>query len=284
LGAAALANRRTSSIPRRRRCRGVLSTRLGGSFGGFYYGVQGYGGYPDDSGNIGPQVNSYSDFAGVLGTGVYVTGVAGTSVTHAGVYGQTGDGEVPEGIAAGVFGASPNVSGDIPPGVVGWSAAGIGVGGSAYQDDGVYGVSVLGRGVCGDSDESVGVQGHSSSNFGVVGSSSRSGPLIPNPVTIGGVWGSSDTVHGVIGTSNQNAGVFGYSKNSIGVVGQTSNPASLAGIFLGNVGVNGTLFANVKNALVPFPDGSSVYSIAWRVQSTGSRILAARSSPAVARW
>ena len=54
--------------------------RIGGSLGGFYYGVQGYGGYPDDSGNIGPQVNSYSDFAGVFGTGVYVTGVAGTSV------------------------------------------------------------------------------------------------------------------------------------------------------------------------------------------------------------
>ena len=69
----------------------LVMFRIGGSFGGFYYGVQGYGGYPDDSGNIGPDVNEYSDFAGVFGTGVYVTGVAGTSVNNVGVYGQSGN-------------------------------------------------------------------------------------------------------------------------------------------------------------------------------------------------
>ena len=36
-------------------------------------------------------MNRYSDFAGPLGTGVYVTGVAGTSITGTGVYGQAGD-------------------------------------------------------------------------------------------------------------------------------------------------------------------------------------------------
>jgi hypothetical protein len=69
----------------------LVMFKYDGSFGGFHYGVQGYGGYPDDSGNIGPQVNDHSDFAGVLGTGVYVTGVAGTSINNVGVYGQTGE-------------------------------------------------------------------------------------------------------------------------------------------------------------------------------------------------
>ena len=84
--------------------------KIGGSFGGFHYGAVGYGGYPDDSGNIGPQVNSYSDFAGVLGTGVYVTGVAGTSINNVGVYGQMGEDNpkfpIPKDRSAGVFGAS----------------------------------------------------------------------------------------------------------------------------------------------------------------------------------
>ena len=46
----------------------LVMFKIGGSFGGFYYGVQGYGGDPDDKGNSGPQVNEYSDFAGVFGT------------------------------------------------------------------------------------------------------------------------------------------------------------------------------------------------------------------------
>jgi hypothetical protein len=75
---------------------------FGGSFGGWVYGVAAHGGSPDDRGNIGPQVNSYCDFAGVFGTGVYVTGVAGTSVNNVGVYGQTGElsDQIPQNIAA----------------------------------------------------------------------------------------------------------------------------------------------------------------------------------------
>jgi hypothetical protein len=57
----------------------------------------------------------------------------------------------------------------------------------------------------------------------------------------------------VIGTSNAGAGVFGFS-NNVGVLGQTLNPGGFAGFFLGNVLVNGTLTANVKNSVVPFPD------------------------------
>ena len=65
--------------------------RFGGSFGGWVYGAAAHGGSPDDNGNVGPEVNGYSNFAGVFGTGVYVNGVAGTSINNIGVYGQTGD-------------------------------------------------------------------------------------------------------------------------------------------------------------------------------------------------
>jgi len=76
-------------------------------------------------------------------------------------------------------------------------------------------------------------------------------------VTVGGVWGSSNASHGVIGTSNANAGVFGYSSNGPGIIGMTSNPASFAGAFFGNVGINGNLqVSGQKSAVVPFPDGS----------------------------
>jgi hypothetical protein len=81
---------------------------VGGSFRGFVYGAEGYGGHPDDSGKTRPDYNNYSGHAGVFGTGVDVTGVAGTSVLHVGVYGQTGedpDSRIPQTISAGVFGA-----------------------------------------------------------------------------------------------------------------------------------------------------------------------------------
>jgi hypothetical protein len=71
--------------------------QIGAQFGGWFYGVRAYGGHGWEFGaetKRGPEVNEYSDFAGVLGTGVYVTGVAGTSINKVGVYGQTG--EVPE--------------------------------------------------------------------------------------------------------------------------------------------------------------------------------------------
>jgi hypothetical protein len=244
--------------------------KIGGSFGGFHYGAVGYGGYPDDSGNIGPQVNSYSDFAGVLGTGVYVTGVAGTSVNNVGVYGQSGEIPqsekfFPQSISPGVFGAARH-----GPGVVGWSIEWRGVEGYGYQSGGVLGESSNGigvqgsssngYGVYGTSQQRAGVLGHSIDDVGVIGTCGDvlglPGPTIPNPVTIAGVIGTSNTVHGVIGTSRDKVGVFGYSTNNVGVVGITNNPASFAGVFNGHAAVNGTFDAVVKNAVVPFPDGS----------------------------
>src|SRR5207244_5392399 len=89
----------------------------------------------------------------------------------------------------------------------------------------------------------------------VSGISGTQGPAVLNTSNIAGVRGTSDGANGVIGTSNRSIGVVGFS-NNVGVFGQSSNPASFAGLFAGNVQVTGTLSAAVKNAVVPFPDGS----------------------------
>ena len=66
--------------------------KIGGTLHGFHYGVVGSGGYAwNDGTKPGPDLNSYSSYAGVLGTGIYVTGVAGTSLYNVGVYGQQGE-------------------------------------------------------------------------------------------------------------------------------------------------------------------------------------------------
>src|SRR5207244_12039183 len=89
----------------------------------------------------------------------------------------------------------------------------------------------------------------------VSGISGTQGPAVLNTSNIAGVRGTSDGANGVIGTSNRSIGVVGFS-NNVGVFGQSTNPASFAGLFAGNVQVTGTLSAAVKNAVVPFPDGS----------------------------
>ena len=151
---------------------------VGGSFSGFVYGVEGHGGHPDDQGKAGPNYNAYSSHAGVFGTGADVTGVAGTSITGVGVYGQSGEDPnslIPQIVPSpGVFGANNNGSG-----VVGWSANAIGSYGMSYSHSGVVGQSVMSEGVVGVSDQSVGVQGFSGGGAGVVGMTS-------NPASVAG--------------------------------------------------------------------------------------------------
>ena len=111
-----------------------------------------------------------------------------------------------------------------------------------------------------------GVLSFSENDSGIWAVSVEQGPLLPNQPTTAGVWGSSNGNPGVIGTSNaaegvvgfstNGFGVFGFSTNSAGIIGQTSNPAAFAGVFNGKVAVNGVFTAAVKNAMVPFPDGS----------------------------
>jgi hypothetical protein len=147
---------------------------------------------------------------------------------------------VPDGLLAGVIGTA-----ETQPGVIGWSRSGDGLQGATFTGTALRAASFFGPGV----------QSISGALTGVTGISGTQGPQVPDIVTTAGVVGTSAGQPGVIGTSNANIGVVGFS-NNVGVVGRTSNPNSFAGFFAGNVIVNGTLTANVKNGVVAFPDGT----------------------------
>ncbi|HEX4554906.1 MAG TPA: hypothetical protein VH249_13015 [Xanthobacteraceae bacterium] len=218
-------------------------------FGGIVYGAD--AGLSGVAGSEGPaQQNSYSRVAGVMGSSSDATGVAGASLRRVGVYGQLEDENndmpdpplVPTGLLAGVFGTAT-----AEPGVIGFSRQGDGMQGASFAGIGLRALSFFGPGL------------HSISGdlSGVTGISGTPGPPVANPnvPNAAGVFGSSASRPGVIGTSNTQVGVVGFS-NAVGVFGQAGSVAGLAGLFQGNVLVNGTLGATVKNALVPFPDGT----------------------------
>jgi hypothetical protein len=140
---------------------------------------------------------------------------------------------------------------------------------------GVVGSSDSRHGVIGASNGLMGVYGVSTNNVGVVGVAGAQGP-VPALVNIAGVVGSSDQQAGIIGTSN-GIGVYGYcgnadsTKSGIGIYGRADRalPLNYAGAFEGNVSINGaltvggdlalldsTVAAKIKNAVVPFPDGT----------------------------
>jgi len=119
-------------------------------------------------------------------------------------------------------------------------------------------------GVFGESRDDPGTAGASLNNIGVYGQTEEG---IRAPGFIAGVYGTGNTRPGVVGFSKtgngvvglsetSSAAVVGFSTGNIGVVGMTNNADSLAGLFVGNVRVNGALTADVKNAVVPFPDGT----------------------------
>ncbi len=205
-------------------------------------GVLGFSGVEADP--EGPiQQNGYSQRAGVEGGSVAFTGAAGVSLNRVGVYGQVEDlPQVPAGLRAGVLGVAST-----QPGVIGFARDGDGAQGLSFSGTAVRAASFFGPGV------------HSISGAvsGVTGISNTQGPPVPmNIPTTAGVVGTSGERPGVIGTSNALMGVFGFSTGNAGVVGQTANPNSFAGFFAGNAVVTGTLTADVKNAMVAFPDGS----------------------------
>ena len=217
-------------------------------------GVVGCGG-PPMTRLLGP----YSTFAGVHGTAQDFTGVAGTSVNHVGVYGQVEHVEVlpfplPSNLHAGVLGTALT-----QPGVLGISESGPGVEGSGLKRTGVYGSSGYDAGVTAQSFAGVGVFAGSYMEDGVFGKSGLdSGPVVPNTSNIAGVVGSSGQQHGVIGTSKASVGVVGFS-NNIGVLGYTTTPGVLAGLFIGDVEIDGNLTVKgtfPKGCAVPFPDGT----------------------------
>jgi hypothetical protein len=244
--------------------------KIGGALHGWFYGVQGTGGHALDEGRkVGPDVNSYSDFAGVFGTGVFVTGVAGTSIFGpAGVYGQMGedpDASIPEKMIGAVIGASKEW-----PGVVGWSTQAHGIFASSQDSIGVEGRSLNSIGISG-SGQLNGVVGRllappmqgpmpiaPTPRAGMTGISGGAGPsALPGFSTIPGVFGTSTQQAGVVGTSDQLMGVYGFSTGNAGVVGQSGNPNSFGGFFFGNVMITGNLTVNgTKSAAVTFPDGT----------------------------
>jgi len=180
--------------------------------------------------------SGFNTFLTRNGNPSFTVGVAGFG-NRAGVYGQTEIGSPPN-LVAGVYGTATT-----QPGVIGFSREGDGAQGASFAGTAFRAVSFFGPGV------------HSLSGAltGVTGISGTDGPPVPSQ-PIAGVLGSSADRPGVIGTSGQ-VGIVGFS-NNIGIVGQTTNPASFAGVFLGNVLVNGTLTANAKNSVVTFPDGT----------------------------
>src|SRR5262249_46435113 len=175
---------------------------------------------------------------------IHVTGVAGTSVEHIGVYGQSGEGPVADFLIGGVVGAAARTHG-----VVGWSNEQWGVVGTSYAP---MGVGVFGDGA-----------------YGVLGTSGPFGPLtFPGFTTKPGVFGTSAHQAGLVGTSDDLMGVYGYSTNNAGIVGQSGNTNSYGGFFFGdamvtrdltvqrNLTVGGVISPNPKAAVVPFPDGT----------------------------
>src|SRR5262245_7218705 len=216
----------------------------GGIFQGWYAGVDSAGGAVGPNGEVGPEVNNYSGWCGVLGKGYYVPGVAGTSVYNPGVYGQTeSQTTLPDGVIAGVIGTA-----DSQPGVIAWSREGDGVRSVTYTGNGVFAASYYGQAV----------HGQSGTERGVTGISGAEGPPVPNTIDpVAGVMGTSEGHVGVLGASTNAAGVAGYSKGAVGVYGETGPTGSYAGLFRGNVHITGNLtFGPLLMAAVPFPDGT----------------------------
>ena len=246
----------------------------------FRIAVQGWGhqagicGATDEVGGIALQPWSY---AGVVGMSNDHYGIIGFSTLNTGVWGYSGEG-------AGVRGESPNsngVEGYSPTvvGVYGDCPIGAGVSGNSSSGVGVLGRSATGSAVSGAAGflgppiphpvNIAGVVGSSDARHGVIGASNALMGVYGFSTDNAGVVGSSDQQAGIIGTSNQ-IGVYGYcgnadpTKSGIGVYAHAGRapPNNYAGAFDGNVSINGdlTLFGtanvNVKNPIVPFPDGT----------------------------
>jgi hypothetical protein len=212
--------------------------------------------------------------AGVSGQTEQHPAVTGFSTNHFGFQGFSNNSSGVLGVAGGKGPPAPNLAN-----IAGVNVAG--VNGSSAKQPGIIGTSkfVGVYGYCGTPDAmnaaGNGVEGHSEGGTGVLGVAGAQGP-VPALVNIAGVVGSSDQQTGIIGTSNQ-IGVYGFcgnadpTKSGIGVYGRADRafPSNYAGAFEGNVSIDGaltvggdlalldsTVVAKVKNAVVPFPDGT----------------------------
>jgi len=153
-------------------------------------------------------------------------GVWGSSPSDTGVFGSTSTGR-------GVYG---NATGSGGVGVFGQSSAGNGVEGSSPGGTAVYGNGILG--VFGQGNQGgSGVYGNSSTGAGVFGQSG-SGDAVYGTSTSGtGVHGVGSGV-GVFGE----AGSYGViARGSVGIYAAPTSGNTIAGLFGGNVQINGNL-------------------------------------------
>jgi hypothetical protein len=154
----------------------------------------------------------------------------------------------------------------------------IGVFGRSTTNTGVFGLTESGFGVCGQSTSNLGVYGISTTRAGVSGYSERgfgTQGISPNGVGVygqgyaTGVYGSSTTNTGVSGNSQSGFGTQGASGTGIGVVGVSQS--GLAGLFIGDVDVHGTLsvFNGNKSFKIDHPlDPQNKYLLHNTVESS----------------
>lgn len=164
---------------------------------------------------------------------------------------NTGSGAGVQGMSTGGFGVIGQSSRTGVQGIC-TGSVGNGVWGSSPSDTGVLGTTSTGRGVYGNATGSggVGVFGRSSAGNGVEGSSPGGTAVYGNGIlgVFGqgnsggsGVYGNSSTGVGVFGDSGSSDGVFGRSTNGTGVHGMANGVGAIAGLFDGNVQINGNL-------------------------------------------
>ena len=206
--------------------------------------------------------------AGVVGTSLEQPGVIGWSRTSDGVQGASFSGTA-------VLGASFHGIGvRAVSGLVGMSGSGPAAGTVGVSDEGGFGlIGSSGQGahvgpgwmgpvedisaIFGTSELNPGVAACSGKHIGVYGQSIEAGPLVPNTANIAGVYGSSKMVHGVVGTSNnaiRGDRLFQHLRRRVrpeqqsGVISRAFSSATSM--------LPAAFSAAVKNAVVPFPDGS----------------------------
>ena len=153
-------------------------------------------------------------------------GVWGSSPSDTGVFGSTSTGR-------GVYG---NATGSGGVGVFGQSSAGNGVEGSSPGGTAVYGNGILG--VYGQGNQGgSGVYGNSSTGAGVFGQSGSSDAVYGTSTSGTGVHGVGSGV-GVFGE----AGSYGViARGSVGIYAAPTSGNTIAGLFGGNVQINGNL-------------------------------------------
>ena len=240
--------------------------------------ASGAGLYGQSSTGSGLYAYSGSGGKGVWGYSSSGFGVEGQSDSSDGVYGYSGSG------MGGYFQSSSGtgvqgVSNGVGAGVSASSASGDGGDFYANSGSGVFGQSSSGDG--GDFfafGNGYGVSGASSSGDGVWGSSSGSGAGVFGRSNSGdggdfisnsyiGVYGQCDSYIGVFGYSYSSIGVSGSSNSGNGVEGYSNGPG-YAGLFVGNVFVNGTLSAANKQFKIDHPlDPANKYLVHSCVES-----------------